>query len=68
MGNVAGELISEKDRDDLTEAAYKMQSAYQTEKTLFDAVEKVRNECPTVNRWQLEGMWRAIDAYCDLNT
>ena len=62
------ELISEKDREDLTEAAYKMQAAYQKERTWYDAIHKVKKECPNVVLWQLEGMWRAIDAYVDLNT
>jgi hypothetical protein len=44
-----------------------MQSAYQTEKTWYDAIHKVKESCPKVTLWELEGMWRAIDAYVDIN-
>jgi len=67
MGKFIGEEISEEDRDDLTEAAYMMQEIYQTEETWYDAIHKVKEKCPKVMLWQLEGMWRAIDAYVDIN-
>ena len=64
-GKTHCEVVTEADRDDLTEAAYAMQSAYKTEKTWYDAVRKVKGSSPKVLAWQLEGMWRAIDAYVD---
>ena len=67
MDSFPGELITEEDRDNLTEAAYLMQEIYQKEKTWYDAIHKVKESCPKVKLWQLEGMWRAIDAYCDIN-
>lgn len=67
MNSFPGEMITESDRDNLTTAAYEMQSAYQTEKTWYDAIHKVKESCPEVMLWQLEGMWMAIDAYLDIN-
>jgi hypothetical protein len=63
----SGESITESDRDILTEAAFAMQSAYRTEKTWYDAIHKVKKLCPKVTLWEIEGMWRAIDAYVDVN-
>jgi hypothetical protein len=67
MSSFIGEHISEKDREELIEAAYMMQEAYQQEKTWYDAIAKVSKRLPKVPLWQLEGMWRAIDAYVDIN-
>lgn len=67
MKKFTGELITESDRNTLTDAAYMMQSAYQTEKTWYEAIHKVKGSCPKVTLWELEGMWRAIDAYLDIN-
>ena len=67
MSGFIGEHISEKDREELTDAAYSMQEAYQIEKTWYDAIDKVSKKHPEVLLWQLEGMWRAIDAYVDIN-
>ncbi len=65
MNNFPDELITEADRENLTEAAYAMQAAYKTGEPWYDAIHKVKESCPKVMLWQLEGMWRAIDAYAD---
>jgi len=67
MSSLPDELITDEDRDNLTEAAYKMQNTYRKYKTWYDAVAEVAAECPKVKKWQLEGMWKAIDAYVDIN-
>ena len=63
------ESITESDRDELEQAAYKMQEAYNNVKTsrLYDAIAEVHKHFPKISLWQLEGMWRSIDAYVDIN-
>jgi len=67
MGEMIGKTIKESDRDELTAAAYEMQNAYQNTKTWYEAIHLVHEKHPTVMLWLLEGMWRAIDAYVDIN-
>lgn len=64
---IPGELITEADRESLTGAAYMMQAAYEHEKTWYDAIYKVKKEYPKISLWELECMWKAIDAYVDMN-
>jgi len=68
MDQFPGELIKQEDREELELAAYKMASAYETERTWYDAIHLVKKDFPNVKLWQLEGMWKAIDAYVDLRT
>lgn len=67
MSDMIGQIIKEEDREELTAAAYAMQEAYQHSKTWYDAIHLVHENHPSVMLWQLEGMWRAIDAYVDVN-
>ena len=68
MNSFVGEIIKETDREELEAVAYKMQEVYRIPKnTLYDAIYIVHEEFSNVPLWQLEGMWRAIDAYVDIN-
>lgn len=65
MNHFPGKVIKEEDREELTRAAYRIQELYDSEKTWYDAIHKANKEFPNVQLWQLEGMWKAIDAYVD---
>ena len=68
MSNFDDEPISESDMEKLTLLAYKMQEVYRIpQNTMYDAIRKVHEDFPNIKITQLEAMWKAIDAYVDIN-
>ncbi len=64
---MATEIENTSEQNEIEAACYTMQMVYQTESNMYSAVAEVQKIYPDLHGWEIEIMWRAIDAYVDIN-
>ncbi len=64
---MATEIENTSEQNEIESACYAMQMMYQTESNMYSAVAEVQKLYPELRGWEIEIMWRAIDAYVDIN-